>query len=497
MSTASTDSDAARATGTGGSRADGGEVSPSTAVKALPRVVGIPFHIWNLGWVSLCFLLLFMAYNTIQNYVTSLLPGHLGNTSLTVLYVAVAVTVFSAPVIVDRVGAKWVMVLGAACYVCYLGSLGHVIDGVVLCASAVTGFGAALLWVGFGVYIAQLGKLGFGEGTAVGIFWSIFQLSNVLGNLGAYFVFEDVSGSAWFFIVFAILAAVATVLLVFLGRIPKEFDLREHQGRGKAQRADRDGPPEAAAMYSAVAPADGSAPDAGQEHVRVPTVAQSLRTTFAMLGDGRILLMTPMFFWTGFELAGWTGTFPELLQHKVIGLVMTFSGVGEVLGGAFLGRLSDRCGWASATVLGFAVYAGALVLTAVLRSHKVHGTGPTVATVGGAPLLAYAAALCYGLGDSAFNTVTYGLLSDILPDAHSFTLFQLAQNIGSAVGFYYATAVPLTGDGGSLVQVYVQASVMVVATAGVLATVRGYARGTASERRRARREEEHALLGEA
>lgn len=57
-------------------------------------------------------------------------------------------------------------------------------------------------------------------------------------------------------------------------------------------------------------------------------------------------------------------------------------------------------------------------------------------------------------------------MGDILSDSHSFTIFQLLQNLGSAVGFLYAIALPLKAGKGadSLAQVYVTAVVVVVAT---------------------------------
>jgi hypothetical protein len=40
----------------------------------------------------------------------------------------------------------------------------------------------------------------------------------------------------------------------------------------------------------------------------------------------RILLLSPMFFWTGFELAFWTGEFPQLLDPSVRRCLRRFQG---------------------------------------------------------------------------------------------------------------------------------------------------------------------------
>eukprot|EP00730_Choanoeca_flexa_P013073 TRINITY_DN4940_c0_g1_i1.p2 TRINITY_DN4940_c0_g1~~TRINITY_DN4940_c0_g1_i1.p2 ORF type:complete len:151 (+),score=14.65 TRINITY_DN4940_c0_g1_i1:276-728(+) len=114
--------------------------------------------------VSCAFVMLFLAYNSLQNYVTSLLPGNLGNESLAVLYVSVCLFVFSAPHISARLGDKWTMVVGSLCYLVYMGSVIHAVRWIVLLAAVVIGklpistfprllhtiriahFGSALAW---------------------------------------------------------------------------------------------------------------------------------------------------------------------------------------------------------------------------------------------------------------------------------------------------------------------------------------------------------------
>lgn len=76
---------------------------------------------------------------TAQNYVTSLLPGHLGANSLAVLYCTAAASAFAAPVVVYHMGNTVTLVLGGACYVAYLASLIHIVEPVVYAASAVIG----------------------------------------------------------------------------------------------------------------------------------------------------------------------------------------------------------------------------------------------------------------------------------------------------------------------------------------------------------------------
>lgn len=131
-------------------------------VTVRPATTGpVPFRIYI---VSIGFTVLFLAYNSLQvglsysfsaskvcsrqiflpfsyaqNYVTSLLPGGLGNQSLAVLYISVCAFVFLSPPIVRYMGEKWTMVLGAACYVVYMASLIKAVRPVVLTAAVVIG----------------------------------------------------------------------------------------------------------------------------------------------------------------------------------------------------------------------------------------------------------------------------------------------------------------------------------------------------------------------
>ena len=107
--------------------------------------------------LALGFFFLFAAYNTIQNYVTTLLPGCLGFTSLCVLYVSVCPSLLLAPDL-GKIGDRWTLVLGALCYSVWIASLTRPdIPSLVIAASVIIGFGAAILWVAQGTYLTKQG----------------------------------------------------------------------------------------------------------------------------------------------------------------------------------------------------------------------------------------------------------------------------------------------------------------------------------------------------
>jgi len=168
-----------------------------------------------------------------------------------------------------------------------------------------------------------------------------------------------------------------------------------------------------------------------------------------------------MFFWTGFELAFWTGEFPQLLSPDVIGLVLMIVGVAEITSGIIMGKVSDHFGRIPTILCGTAVYTFGLLLSGLLKGG--YWLLPTVAA---APWSSYVAALCFGFGDCVFNTQVYAVLGDFYPakSIGAFTLFQLFQNLGSAVGFYYAIVVPLHGTQGTLIQLWVQFFILLLST---------------------------------
>jgi MFS family permease len=290
--------------------------------------------------------------------VTSLLPGNLGNVSLGILYASICVFVFVAPPVVRALGDKNAMLLGAACYVVYLASLIHIVRAAVLVASVVIGFGATVLWVAMGTFLTKC-SAPHHVGRNTGIFWGIFQLSNVLGNLLVYFLYAHARNVL--FIVFTAVAAGGVGILFLL-------------------RPLRPGP------------WDNAAPGLP---AKILSPGNFVLATFRFLANPAMLLCAPLFFFSGFEMGFWAGEFPQLLAASAVGLVLTGVGVGEVAGGALYGWLSDRAGRFCALALGAALYGTGLGLSAWLQ-HTGPPPGPGPA-LGGASVAAYAAALCFGL----------------------------------------------------------------------------------------------------
>eukprot|EP00164_Ancoracysta_twista_P016019 GFYU01026706.1.p1 GENE.GFYU01026706.1~~GFYU01026706.1.p1 ORF type:complete len:521 (+),score=116.54 GFYU01026706.1:59-1621(+) len=428
-------------------------------------IPGLPLQLYNVIFMSLAFMVLFTAYNTLQNYATSLL-GTLGNTSLTVLYVTVCVTVFFAPYIVDSWGERTSMFLGALCFVAYMLTLIKISEWVVLVFSAVIGFGASILWVAQGAFLTLCSNHTLAadrmkgssssslttasvRGTYSGVFWGIFQVCNVAGNLSAYFVFSHMSSSA-LFVMFCVFGTIGMLMFLLLKPFPTTLP---------------DDTPAAATKQSAMEESEaGDAP--GPERLRP---WESFLVAIRQFSQPYLMLYAPMFFWTGFELSFVSGEFPQLLPEGNIGIVLTMTGIGEIVGGIVIGRMSDVIGRSWSIVIGSVIYALSLVLACFLKYDVA-----TSSSIYDIPTIAFIAAFGFGIGDSVFNTQVFAILGDRYADeiSNAWSMFQFVQNLGSAIGFYYAISVPFHGDGGDMTQIIVQGVVLVVSCACYVASDR-------------------------
>lgn len=395
--------------------------------------------------VSVAFFMLFLAFNSLQNYATSLLPGSLGSESLSVLYVSVCVFVFTAPHIAKRLGEKRTMVLGSVSYLIYMGSTIHPIRAIVLIAAVIIGFGAAILWVSVGSYITKASHPSE-LGRTNGMFWGIFQASGIVGNLFAYFIFEHLDGSASFFLALTAAGGVGVLILFF---IPSE---KTTIGTREGDDEANEGPEPS---VNDVAPATPA------EHL---TVWQEVQKVFDILLTNRLLALGYLIIFTGLEMAFRSGEFPQLLPQKSIGMVLAFAGLGEVVGALGLSSLSDRVGCTALLWLASLTHAASMVLAIMLKNSGLPGPGPEWL---GVSWIAYMASFGFGLSDALFNTQCYALIGKMFAPEHAvraFTGFQLFQNIGSAGGYYLGVPLPMHGDKGSLGQVWIQLFLLVTGT---------------------------------
>ena len=73
-----------------------------------------------------------------------------GFTSLAIVYAVFSVANWFAPPVVSKIGPRFTLLLGGVCYACFIAQLIYPNNYLLYCASALVGFGAAMIWVAQG-----------------------------------------------------------------------------------------------------------------------------------------------------------------------------------------------------------------------------------------------------------------------------------------------------------------------------------------------------------
>ena len=200
---------------------DVSEISSGTPGPVTTATTATSFSgLTNVVIMAAAFFFLFASYNTLQSYLSTTLPANLGFESLVVIYVFYCLCIPIAPVFCARANDRHIMVLGALSYSLFTASLISGIRSAILLASAVLGFGAALLWVAQGSFLTACSSEE-NRGRYAGIFWSGFQISAIAGPLASYAILahfrkDKSKGNLVMYVTFAISGCVATLLLCAL-----------------------------------------------------------------------------------------------------------------------------------------------------------------------------------------------------------------------------------------------------------------------------------------
>ena len=369
------------------------------------------------------FALLFTAYNTAQNYLTTLLGQRFGSSVLALVYAGLICATPFAPSLVPRMGVRLALVLGSATYALlmaaltlFAGSGGGALVASLLCVAAfLNGCGGALLWSAQGSLVIRSsggggGGSGSGSGSGssadetarqAGDFWGIFQLSAVAGNLWASVSLAHGGSSVGLFATFTALALSGSVL--FLG-------LRSPHHAALAQRDGACPPP--LELAGSPLPQPPQPPQLPQPPQPPQWREVAAREAVAM---GRFVRRTralaPLLVLGGLLMAYQFGQFPLRLTPAAVGAVFTAFGCAEVAGALAAGRLVPRIGLPRYRRLTVALTAASLLAAAPLELRAAGGAAAIGLDRPAALLLPMAAATLFGLADSAIAVLAYCALA--------------------------------------------------------------------------------------
>jgi len=192
----------------------------------------------NLGCVihwGVSFFFLFTAFATCQNIVSEALDqnnyGGLGFYTLAALYITFGICSFLSTPLINRLGSIRAMQLGSVCFFIWVcaGILPVIwdqapmtkliISTILILAGIINGFGASILWVGQGKYISDCATK-FNMGYYFGLFWWIFMLSQIFGNVIAAFLLRIFPQKVFFMVMSAF--AFLGVCLFMLLKVPEQ-----------------------------------------------------------------------------------------------------------------------------------------------------------------------------------------------------------------------------------------------------------------------------------
>jgi MFS family permease len=315
----------------------------------------------NVVILGVSFCLLFIAYSATQNLQTNL-HGNLGFESLSILYFVFAFTNFISPYVVVLVGEKVALLFGCVCYCVFIAANTKVIEPILLAASAIIGFGAAVLWTAQGSAVIRSSppeKLGAYNG----IFFGIFQWAQVLGNLLAGILLSKGISDKILFLILTIIGSTSLIGILFLRR-PKTVSMSSE-----------------------------------------PFSTRILQTFNVMFTKKMALLYLAMIY-SGVSQTYMFGVFPKTRPKKEVGYIMTAFGGADVAGSLLAGYISDKVGRLPIIfVCACSMTAGSVVF--FLQEVEV---------LGDATYLSYVISVLLGIADSGFNTQIYATLGHVFPD---------------------------------------------------------------------------------
>lgn len=152
----------------------------------------------NVIILSFGFLLVFLPYQCIAN-LQSTLNSHENNVGLksqTTIYVCVIISAsLLPPLCISRLTHKWTIVLGIICYIPYIAAHFMPTTSTLIPTAVLLGFAASLLWSAKCDYLTLLVNNPSSLIKYFGFFFTVFQMSQVVGNAIASFIFEDNSSN--------------------------------------------------------------------------------------------------------------------------------------------------------------------------------------------------------------------------------------------------------------------------------------------------------------
>jgi len=348
---------------------------------------------------------------------------------------------------------------------------------LVVLAGAVLGCGASTLWTAQGRLILQLasradeldafdhiqngekGKSNSHTGKLMGLFWAIFQCSSLVGGSISFIYYnQKPEGSTALysvFLSFIIMGAVSTQLLLppsMLQNPNKKDDVLDRRKDLEMTNEQTPLSANSGAEYTRVEPQLTENGMKIREELSSYSWQQEAQGTLNMFFTKRMLCLSPLFFYTGFNQPYQQATFGNrFFTRRTIGAELIIFHLMEIVGAIITGRFLDREDHASdanrrkratACLAAFMVINCAGNVLAAMQEYAAnHHTTQMAHDIADlsvvSPSLAFA---CWGFADAQIQVYCYWLMGSFYSSGsdHSRAVgwYKCVQSLGTSIGFY-------------------------------------------------------------
>jgi len=374
-----------------------------------------------------------------------------GFISMSIVYAVFALSNFTAPAIVKLFGHKATMFVSGLTYLMYIITFLNPTPAFLYTASMVLGFGAAYIWTAQGDFLHLQSPDEKLMSRNTGIFWCMFQSSLLVGNIyimiawkGESYVSSEMRTTL--FTIFAILASVGCSIFLFLkgkccGPEARYDEVPVEEQELKGENDDKN--------------------VTGESQGALKTISSSTVAAFKLLVTKKMLLIAPLFMYSGFELSYFSGVHPTTVGNSknmadsssAVGMAGLFVGIGEVLGGGIfvfgakiMENISRTKILMGCCILHIAAYGLSLCNYPFSANLDATDNLPTLGIFSETSReVAIAIAFLLGLGDAGVNNVIYTSITKGFPEdtTSAFALMKFIQSATCALCFFISNSINL------------------------------------------------------
>ncbi|KAL9644934.1 hypothetical protein ABK040_004428 [Willaertia magna] len=407
---------------------------------------------WNVINLGISFFLLFAAFGTTQSFITTLRKQQ-GFVSLTILYATFSFSNFLAPAICKFLSDKWTLFIGALCYSFFVFSAAFDSDWLLYSSAVVNGFGAAILWTAQGSLLTKSAnynqlvasknyddnnsttnekkKGGEVMGFFSGLFFAIYQLNFIIGNLLTGALINAGISNFWIFTILGIIALAASLSMIGLRSISDKeltkLDTKKNEEISKHETIN----------------------DVSTKKVLASRVKQYFvdfwklfKGSVLILFSTKMILFSCISFYSGYSSSFFTGSLPPVIGKNLLGWVMIVFGIMQVTGALISGKLCDFIGKRKTMTLTLVFHFIAIMLS----FQMVYWGGKTKTEsdstfVYGIYALYFIEMALLALSDAFLTNCIYAILGSKNyykkeKTAEAFAAFKMCQALSSAIGFF-------------------------------------------------------------